>query len=206
MQWSSYGVDASCDRWVSKYCLWDVTMLLLGYLTKVQGLKGEFLFHGITDNPERLLEISDLLLVPPGIDLECVDAPAPVAKFVQLGSFRFHKNRACIAFKGIQDRTASEPYRNWALWTTGDLPILTNGDSYRHDWVGCCVYVDGIKIGKVECLKPTPMEYDMVVISDMRPGRSGNIEVPYIKTWFKVDFIRRCIEMNPPLGLLDLNI
>lgn len=181
-------------------------MLLLGYLAKIQGLKGEFLFHELMDEPERLLKISNLFLVPPDVDLECVDVPAFATKVVTIRSFRLHKNRVCIAFDGIQDRTSSEPYRNWAIWTTSSLPMLSNSESYRHDWVGCSVVVDGIKVGEVVCLKPTPMEYDMVVVRDMRSGRTGNLEVPYIKSWFQIDFVGQCVYLNPPPGLLDLHV
>jgi 16S rRNA processing protein RimM len=181
-------------------------MLLLGYLAKIQGLKGEFLFHELMDDPRRLLEITDLLLVPPSMNVDSVDTPPFASKAVQIRSFRMHSNRVCIAFKGMQDRTSSEPYRGWGLWTTSQLPILPDGESYRHDWIGCNVCVDGIKIGEVVCLQPTPMDYDMVVIRDMRPGHIGHLEVPYIKSWFQIDFIKRSIDISTPPGLLDLDL
>lgn len=41
-------------------------MLLLGQLAKIQGLKGEFLFHPVMDDPDRLEGVEGLVLAPPG--------------------------------------------------------------------------------------------------------------------------------------------
>ena len=180
-------------------------MLLLGYLAKIQGLKGEFLFHELMDKSEKLKDISNLVLAPPDIDLEDVDIPAPGTRTVKIRSFRFHKNRVCLAFDGIHDRTASESYRNWALWTPDQLPVLLDGESYRHDWLGCDVFFGGTKIGEVARLDATPMGYDMISIIDMRPGRSGVLEVPYVKLWVKVKLADKRIDIDPPPGLLDIN-
>jgi len=179
-------------------------MLLLGCLAKIQGLKGEFILHDFMDDPKRITKIHDLFLAPPNLDLEHEDVPTIAAKIVKIRSFRMHKNRACIAFEEILDRTASYLYRNWQLWTTSSLPILSDGESYRHDWIGCTALVDGIKVGEVVCLRPTPMEYDMVVIQDMRPDRNGYLEVPYIRSWFQIDFDKQRVIMDLPPGLLDL--
>ena len=150
-------------------------MLLLGHLAKIQGLKGEFLMHELMDDPGRLTDLACLVLAPPALDLEPVAEPAPPARTVRLRSFRLHQDRACVAFQEIPDRTASEPYKGWGLWTTDPLAPLAEGESYRHDWTGCEVFVAGAKVGEVLRLDPTPMGYDMVVLRDTAPaaGASG---------------------------------
>ena len=180
-------------------------MLLLGHLAKIQGLKGEFLMHELMDDPARLQELEGLVLAPPSLDLEGAPEAAPPARPVRVRSFRLHQERACVAFEGSPDRTASEPFRGWALWTTDPLAELPEGESYRHDWPGCEVYVAGIKVGEVVRLDPTPMGYDMVVMRDLRPGRAGSRDIPYIKAWFQVDLAGRRIDLDPPAGLLDLD-
>jgi 16S rRNA processing protein RimM len=179
-------------------------MLLLGHLAKVQGLKGEFLLHELMDAPEKLTELATLVLAPPALDLEAQAEPAAPARSVRLRSFRMHQERACVAFEEIPDRTASEPFKGWALWTSDPLAPLAEGESYRHDWIGCEVFVAGRKVGEVLRLDPTPMGYDMVVMKDLRPGRRGQRDIPYIKAWFQVDLGGRRIELDPPEGLLDL--
>jgi len=180
-------------------------MLLLGHLAKIQGLKGEFLLHELMDDPARLTELERLVLAPPALDLEAEAEPAPPARPVKLRGFRLHQERACVAFEEIPDRTASEPYKGWALWTTDPLAPLAEGESYRHDWTGCEVFIAGRKVGEVLRLDPTPMGYDMVVMKDLRPGKRGQRDIPYIKAWFHVDLAARRIDLDPPEGLLDLD-
>jgi 16S rRNA processing protein RimM len=177
-------------------------MLLLGHLAKVQGLKGEFLLHAVMDAPERLQGMTGLHLAPPTAR---PDLDAAEARPVILRAFRWHQDRPCVAFDEILDRTAAEPYRGWGLWRAGDLDSLPAGESYRHDWVGCQVYVDGQRVGEVLRLDPTPMGYDMLVLKDLRPGRRGTREVPYIKAWFQLDLPGQRIDLSPPPGLLDLD-
>jgi 16S rRNA processing protein RimM len=180
-------------------------MLLLGHLAKIQGLKGEFLLHGDMDAPERLPELQGLCLAPAGLDLsEATEAPPP-ARPITLRTFRWHQDRPCVAFQELLDRTAAEPFKGWALWLPEDQAVLNEGESFRHDWVGCEVFLAGAKIGEVVRLDPTPMGYDMVFMRDLRPHRTGLREIPYIKAWFTLDLPGRRIDLDPPEGLLDLD-
>ncbi len=180
-------------------------MLLLGHLAKAQGLKGELLLHATTDEPERLPQLEGLVLAPPSLPLDHVDGPPPEALAVTVRSFRWHQDRPCVAFHQFVDRTAAEAYKGWALWMPDGLAQLPEGESYRHDWIGCQVRVDGALVGEVVRLDPTPMGYDMVILRDLRPGRRGERQVPYIKAWFQLDLATRTIHLEPPPGLLDLD-
>jgi 16S rRNA processing protein RimM len=180
-------------------------MLLLGHLAKVQGLKGEFLLHELMDDPARLPELQGLVLAPPNLNLENAQGVNPPARPAKIRSFRFHQERACVAFEDLPDRTSSEPFKGWALWAPEDLEALPAGESYRHDWIGCEVFVAGEKVGDVLRLDPTPMGYDMVIMADRRPGRTGQRDIPYIKAWFQIDLAARRIDLDPPAGLLDLD-
>ncbi len=181
-------------------------MLLAGHLAKLQGLKGEFLLHALMDEPERLEGLGGLVLAPPQADLERAE-PAPPAREVTVRSFRWHQDRPCLAFAELPDRTAAEPFQGWALWMpeAGAAP-LGAGESRRHDWIGCEVFVAGHRVGEVLRLDPTPMGYDMVLLRDLRPGRTGLREVPYIKAWWTLDLPNRRLDLDPPPGLLDLDL
>jgi 16S rRNA processing protein RimM len=179
-------------------------MLLLGHLAKVQGLKGEFLLQDFMDEPSRIPDLETLFLAPPDLDLESAAGPGP-ARPVRVRSFRMHMDRACVAFEELADRTAAEPFRGWSLWTADPLSPLPAGESYRHDWTGCEVFIGDAKVGEVLRLEPTTMGYDMMVMRDTRPGRRGERDIPYIKAWFQVDLERRRIDLDPPEGLLDLD-
>jgi 16S rRNA processing protein RimM len=181
-------------------------MLLLGHLAKVQGLRGEFLLHELMDEPAKLPSLNGLILAPPSMDLEHATEAAPPARPIKIATFRLHQERACVSLEGLPDRTTSEPYKGWAIWGPEGLEPLPEGQSYRHDWIGCDVYVDGAKVGEVLHLEPTPMGYDMVVLRDTRPGRTGQRDVPYIKAWWQVDLAARRLDLDPPPGLLDLDL
>ncbi len=179
-------------------------MLLAGHLAKVQGLKGEFLLHQITDDPEGLKGMEGLVLAPAHLDLEGLSEAPAGTRPAHIRIFRWQQDRPCVAFDGIPDRTAAEAFKGWALWVPEGGRRLPEGESFRHDWFGCEVFVAGQCVGEVVRLDPTPMGYDMVVIRDRRPGRSGFREVPYIKAWWTVDLAKRRLDLDGPPGILDL--
>lgn len=180
-------------------------MLLAGHLAKIQGLKGEFLFHSLMDEPERLDGMQGLVLAPPQMDLERGEATAP-ARPMKLRNFRWHQDRPCLAFAGVPDRTAAETLKGWALWMPEAAATLSEGETFRHQWIGCEVFVGGRKVGEVLRLEPGPAGYDMVVMRDLRPGRTGQRDIPYIKAWWTLDLPNRRLDLDPPEGLLDVNL
>jgi len=179
-------------------------VLLAGHLAKVQGLKGEFLFHSVMDAPEHLEGMKGLVLAPPHQDLEHAEA-APPAREVSLRKFRWHQERPCLAFTDVPDRTAAEPLKGWALWMPEAAATLDEGESFRHQWIGCEVFIAGRKVGEVLRLDPGPAGYDMVIMRDLRPGRTGQRDIPYIKAWWTLDLPNRRLDLDPPAGLLDVN-
>jgi 16S rRNA processing protein RimM len=179
-------------------------VLLAGHLAKIQGLKGEFLFHALMDAPERLESLQGLVLAPPHQDLEHAE-PVPPARAVSLRAFRWHQDRPCLALTDVPDRTAAEPLKGWALWMPESAATLDEGESFRHQWIGCEVFVAGRKVGEVLRLDPGPAGYDMVVMRDLRPGRTGQRDIPYIKAWWTLDLPGRRLDLDPPEGLLDVN-
>jgi len=179
-------------------------VLLAGHLAKIQGLKGEFLFHALMDAPERLEGLQGLVLAPPHQNLEQAE-PMPPARPVSLRGFRWHQDRPCLAFTDVPDRTAAEPLKGWALWMPEAAATLEEGESFRHQWIGCEVFVAGRKVGEVLRLDPGPAGYDMVIMRDVRPGRTGQRDIPYIKAWWTLDLPGRRLDLDPPEGLLDVN-
>ncbi len=144
------------------------------------------------------------MLAPPELDLERGDAASP-ARPVKVRSFRWHQDRPCLAFAEVPDRTAAEALKGWALWMPDSAAVLEEGESFRHQWIGCEVFIGGRKVGEVLRLDPGPAGYDMVVMRDLRPGRTGLRDIPYIKAWWTLDLPNRRLDLDPPEGLLDVN-
>jgi 16S rRNA processing protein RimM len=179
-------------------------VLLAGHLAKIQGLKGEFLLHALMDEPDRLEGLTGLVLAPPQQNLEQA-AARPPAREVHVRAFRWHQDRPCVAFAEVPDRTAAEALKGWALWMPESAATLDEGESFRHQWIGCEVFIAGQKVGEVLRLDPSPAGYDMVVMRDLRPGRTGQRDIPYIKAWWTLDLPNRRLDLDPPEGLLDVN-
>jgi 16S rRNA processing protein RimM len=145
-----------------------------------------------------------LVLAPPHQDLEHTEPVAP-ARPVSLRGFRWHQDRPCLAFTDVPDRTAAEPLKGWALWMPEAAATLEEGETFRHQWIGCEVFIAGSKVGEVLRLDPGPAGYDMVIMRDLRPGRTGQRDIPYIKAWWHLDLPNRSLVLDPPEGLLDVN-
>ena len=113
-----------------------------------------------------------LVLAPPHQDLEQAEGVSP-AREVSLRGFRWHQDRPCLSFADVLDRTAAESFKGWSLWMPESEARLSEGETFRHQWIGCEVYIASRKVGEVLRLDPGPAGYDMVVMRDLRPGRTG---------------------------------
>ena len=108
-------------------------MFLLGRLAKVQGLKGEFILHPLTDDPARIPRIQGLVLAPPGMDLSHANEGGPGTQPLVARAFRWQQSRPCVAFEGIEDRASAEAFKGWCLWMPEEQAHLEEGESFRHD-------------------------------------------------------------------------
>ena len=90
--------------------------------------------------------------------------------------------------------SAAEALKGWALWMPESAATLAEGETFRHDWVGCDVFVGGQKVGEVLRLDPGPAGYDMVILKDLRPGRVGQRDVlghHALQSRLRADDVRR---------------
>ena len=107
-------------------------MLLLGQLAKIQGLKGEFLFHAIMDDPDRLPDIQGLVLAPPELDPPARRArgPGPSGQAARLPL----APGASPAWPSRMSRTAPPPKHSRAgpYGCPEDQASLEDGETFRH--------------------------------------------------------------------------
>ncbi len=179
-------------------------MILIGKISKVQGLKGELILFSTTDHPALLPHREGLLLGPPNVDWSDMD-PDHRAIACQVVNVREQKNKPCIRLKGFDDRTAVEPLVGMSLWMPEDQASLAPGESFRHEWVGLSVTLpNGSIVGKVLRLESTTMGYDMVIVQS--DSSKSTILIPYIKKWWKIDLSQHLLEVDPPEGLTDQSV
>jgi 16S rRNA processing protein RimM len=179
-------------------------VILIGKISKAQGLKGELILYATTDHPLLLPQRQGLILGPPNVDWSD-EVPDNRAIPCQVVNVREQKNKPCIRLKGFDDRTSVEPLIGMSLWMPEDQVSLSPGESFRHEWVGLPVTLsNGTPVGHVVRLESTPMGYDMVVV---QPEHSKTtLLIPYIKKWWKVDLSQRLLEVDPPEGLVDQSL
>lgn len=110
-----------------------------------------------------------------------------------------------LQLAGIEDRDAADALRGRPLFARReDLPPLEDGEYYLSDLVGCEVSTAaGAAVGRVRAV-PQIGGQDMLEIE--RPGR-GEALVPLRPEFVTaVDVAGRRVEIDPPEGLLDLDL
>jgi 16S rRNA processing protein RimM len=119
-------------------------------------------------------------------------------------SVRFHRGRPILALAGVDTMDAAEALAGLELRVGPEaLQSLPSGSFYHHDLIGCAVVTpDGSAIGKVTSVEGTAAGSRLVV-----HGRAGEVLIPLAEgICLEVDVTARTIVVEPPEGLLDLNI
>jgi 16S rRNA processing protein RimM len=98
--------------------------LVVGFLRRAHGLRGELIMDLHTDFPERLRS---------GKKLFVGDEHKPMT----LASVRPHAKGVLVKFKGIEDSDAAGLFRNqWVYVKSSDVPSLPEGKLYQHELFG----------------------------------------------------------------------
>lgn len=104
--------------------------LVVGFLRRPHGLRGELLMDLHTDAPERLR---------PGKTLHVGEA----REVRVIASRRMHGQALLIAFEGVEDVDQAGRFRNqWAYVSNQELPPLPQGEYYHYQLVGLQVVDD----------------------------------------------------------------
>jgi 16S rRNA processing protein RimM len=158
-----------------------MTELVVGYVTKPHGLKGEVLVHLVTNRTERMHPGSTFLTDRGPLT---VVACAPQA------------DRWRVRFEGVSDRNAAESLQRLELRAE---PLDDPDALWIHELVGAHVVLpDGSPAGTVEAVEANPAS-DLLVLD------TGAL-VPLV---FVVGTDRTrepvVVTIDPPVGLLDLD-
>ena len=104
--------------------------LVVGFLRRPHGVKGEILMDVHTDFPERLKT---------GKTVFVGDSYEPMV----MASLRPHASGLLVRFRGIKTPEGAGQYRNsWVYVPTGDRPALPEGEYYHHQLIGLTVVTD----------------------------------------------------------------
>ena len=172
---------------------WD-DMPVVGRIARAHGNRGHVIVDPATDFPEERFKPGSVLQIRRGNTTEAV----------AVEHLRFHRGRPIIGLAGIDTMDAAEALAGSELRIGVDaLQPLPVGSFYRHDLIDCAVETPrGEAVGRVIGVEGDAAGSRLVVES-----RSGEILIPLAEgIVVAVDLAGRKIVVEPPEGLLDLNV
>ena len=169
-------------------------MVLVGRIARAHGNRGQVIVDPATDFPEERFKAGAVVHIRRG------DAAEPVT----IESVRFHRGRPIIGLGGIDTMDAAEALAGVEL-RIGDAALqpLPAGSYYHHDLIGCLVETPaGETIGRVTSVEGDAAGSRLVVRT-----QNGEALIPMAEgIWKSVDLAARKIVVEPPEGLLELNV
>jgi 16S rRNA processing protein RimM len=123
---------------------------------------------------------------------------------VTLTTVRFQQGRPIVGIAGVDTMTEAERLAGLELRVPiADLAPLPEGTFYRHDLIGCRVETTtGREVGLVEDVEGTIGGSRLVVRS-----AHGEVLIPLAASiCTSIDAARKRIIVDPPEGLLELNV
>jgi 16S rRNA processing protein RimM len=172
---------------------WD-DMAVVGRIARAHGNRGQVIVDPATDFPEERFKPGSVLQIRRGDTTESV----------AVENVRFHRGRPIIGLSGIDTIDAAEALAGSELRIGADaLQPLPAGSFYRHDLIDCVVETPrGERIGRVSAVEGDAAGSRLVVES-----KTGDVLIPLAEgICVEVDVPGRKIVIEPPEGLLDLNV
>jgi 16S rRNA processing protein RimM len=172
---------------------WD-EMAVVGRIARAHGNRGQVIVEAETDFPEERFKAGSVLQIRTGTAIE------PLT----IETVRFQRGRPIIGLAGIDTMDAAEALAGAELRVDPEtLQPLPSGSFYHHDLIGCSVQTPGgQRIGQVTGVEGSAAGSRLVV-----EGGAGEILIPLAEEiCVKVDVVGRTIIVEPPEGLLDLNV
>jgi 16S rRNA processing protein RimM len=172
---------------------WD-EMAVVGRIARAHGIRGQVIVNLETDFPEgRFRPGAELFLNRGG-----------VVEPLTVTTVRFQRERPVIGLHGVDDMNAANALAGVELRVPVEwLAPLPEGMFYRHDLVGCDVETRaGEQVGVVKDVEGTMSGSRLVVETAL-----GEVLVPLaVEICTTIDPPRRRIVIEPPEGLLELNV
>ena len=172
---------------------WD-EMVTVGRIARPHGLNGQVIVNPETDFAEERFAVGATLTT----------RGARGDETLTVSSFRIQGGRPIVGFEGFGRIEDVERLAGLELRVAeGMLQPLAPGSFYHHQLVGCVVEsIDGTVVGEVERVDGGVGGSRLVIA-----GRTGEILVPLASAiCVDIDVEAKRIRIDPPEGLLDLNV
>lgn len=175
----------------------EPAFLVVGYVSKPHGTRGELLVEPLTDHPGDAFVPGMVLRTEDG-ETGQPDADLPP---LRIDGVRPFQRGWLISFGGVTDRNAADFFRGrYLLIERERLSELGEGEIFFHQLLGMeIVTVDGSPVGEVtEVYERRPAD-----LLEVRTAH-GTVLVPFLD-WIvrEVDVAGRRMVIDPPEGLLE---
>jgi 16S rRNA processing protein RimM len=168
-------------------------MITVGRIVRPHGNKGHVVIAPDTDFVESRFEVGATVWRETGT--------------LVVTAMRVHDGRPIVGFDGFDSINAAETLRGVELRVPVEaLPSLAPGQYWHHDLAGCRVTtVGGEAVGVVT--KVDEGATPLLVVAPAEGRGIGEILIPLADTVCRrIDVAAKVIEIDPPDGLLDLNV
>ena len=176
----------------------DPSHLVVGYLNKPHGIRGEIYVSPLTDHPESVYASGVVLSLGGAED----DEPDPDLPPLRVEDTRPFRTGLLVRFGGVDDRNQADLLTGRYLFAAvDDLEPLEEGEVYYHQLVGMKVETaEGQAVGSVtQVYELHPAD----LLEVQGPGTV--VMIPYRREIVvEVDLAGGRIVVDPPEGLLDL--
>jgi len=165
--------------------------IIVGRFGRPRGVSGEIHITPATDDPDRFMELSDIVAVGQG-----------KRRQLHFESVAIIGGRPVVKVEGIDSRETAAELTGLSI----EIPIemarpLPEGSYYQFDLVGCeVVGEDGTEYGVIEEI----LFYPASDLYRIKSDRFGEVLFPVVdKFVIEVDIDRRRVVIRPPEGLFD---
>lgn len=168
--------------------------LILGYVLRPHGVRGELRVSAMTDFPERVAKLKQVYFSR--------NPEKPVDVIVHnVEAARLHQDYILLKLQDINDRDQADAFREYAVMVDMKNAVpLEDDEYYLYQLIGLTVKTaDGTEIGTITDVFETGAN-DVYVVQNQR---HGEILVPAHKeTLVDIDVDAGVVTMNLPDGLL----
>jgi len=176
----------------------------LARIRKPQGRKGEVFAEILTDFPDKFKERRQLWLLAADV---AAAAAAQAPRQVELLNDWLHKGGVVLHFAGVDSITAAEALKGMVVAIPREeRAALGEDEVYVGDLIGCVLVdvagAEAVHVGEIEAVDRSGGAAPLLVVR----GAKGEVLVPFTKSYLrKIDLDARRVEMELPMGLVDLS-
>ena len=175
----------------------EPAFLVVGYLSKPHGMRGELFVQLLTDHPDDLF-IPGMIMRPGDTDGQ---EPDPHLSVLQVEEARPFQKGWLVSFHGVDSRDDADILRGRYLMVERErLTALAEGEVFYHQLIGMeVVTAQGVRLGEIS-------EVYELLPADLLEVRTeeGTVLVPFLDRIVRnVDLAGRRLVIDPPDGLLD---